>query len=301
MYVRSRNWVLTINHQKKLRYDNDELLKIIQDIPSISFTAFQLEQGEQGTLHHQAYLHFKNAKTFDSIKKAFPLSHIEEMRGSSDQAITYCTKEETRVGESVMWGEVPEQGKRNDYIEINNMLVNGATNDDIRRRFPTQYFLNRNKIEAVRQDLLEERFGYEYRYLSVIYMHGSTGIGKSRYVVEKYGYQNCYRISNYKNPFDTYKGEDVIVFEEFRESLPIEQMLEYLDGYPSRLPARYNDKVACYTKVYVISNWDFNKQYSRTKRNDIETYNAFERRFNFVGTLEQVIKYEYKEPVLPVF
>ena len=200
-----------------------------------------------------------------------------------------------------MWGEVPEQGKRNDFIEIQNMLKAGASNDQIRNRFPTQYFLHRNKIDAVRHDILEERFGVEYRNVTVIYLHGLTGVGKSRYVFEKYGSHNCCRISNYKNPFDAYNGQDVIVFEEFRESIPIEQMLEFLDGYPIHLPARYSDKVACYTKVYVISNWEFHKQFSVIKRKDQETYNAWKRRFSFIGTLDEVKEYEYEAPDEPVF
>ncbi len=32
------------------------------------------------------------------------------------------------------------------------------------------------------------------------------------------------------------KGQDVIVFEEFRSSLKIQDMLNYLDGYPCELP-----------------------------------------------------------------
>ena len=50
--------------------------------------------------------------------------------------------------------------------------------------------------------------------------------------------------------FEGYHGQEVLVFEEFSGQIPIEDMLNYLDIYPLSLPARYNDKTACYTKVY---------------------------------------------------
>jgi hypothetical protein len=87
-------------------------------------------------------------------------------------------------------------------------------------------------------------------------------------------------------------NEDVMVFEEFRESLPIQEMLQYLDGYPLKLKARYQDRVACYTKVYVISNWSFYAQYKKEQKTDKKTIDAFKRRFKFIGTLSEVKEYE---------
>ena len=92
--------------------------------------------------------------------------------------------------------------------------------------------------------------------------------------MEKYGYQNVYRVTDYDHPFDSYKGQDVIVFEEFRSSLKIQDMLNYLDGYPCELPCRYNNKLACFTKVYIITNISFNQQYikhSGRKQRDLES------------------------------
>jgi len=56
-------------------------------------------------------------------------------------------------------------------------------------------------------------------------------------------------------------------------------MLQFLDGYPCKLPARYTDKHACYTKVFIISNIPFNKQYINIQENEHESFEAFKRRF----------------------
>lgn len=100
--------------------------------------------------------------------------------------------------------------------------------------------------------------------------------------MEKYGYRNVYRVTNYAHPFDNYKGEKVIVFEEFRSSLPIADMLKYLDGYPVMLPCRYADKVACYETVYLISNIPLEQQYPNVQHDEPETYAAFLRRIHAV-------------------
>ncbi|MCL1844553.1 MAG: replication protein, partial [Defluviitaleaceae bacterium] len=95
-----------------------------------------------------------------------------------------------------------------------------------------------------------------------------------------YDYE-VYRVTNYEHPFDRYNGEDVIVLDEFRSSLKIKDMLVYMEGYPNTwLPARYGNKLACYTKIYIISNWRLEKQYANVQKDSPEDWDAFRRRIN---------------------
>ena len=105
--------------------------------------------------------------------------------------------------------------------------------------------------------------------------------------MERYGYENVYRVTDYKHPFDTYKGQDILIFEEFHSNIKIQDMLNYLDGYPLDLPCRYNNKVACYTKVYITSNMSLRDQYVNIQREYEETWNAFLRRIGTVKTFGQ--------------
>ena len=88
--------------------------------------------------------------------------------------------------------------------------------------------------------------------------------------MEKYGYENVFRVTDYHHPFDTYEGQDVIVFEEFNSSITIQDMLNYLDGYPVKLPARYTDKVASFTKVYITSNLQLTMQYPNVQEERLQ-------------------------------
>ena len=97
---------------------------------------------------------------------------------------------------------------------------------------------------------------------NVYYIWGDPGTNKTRYAYERHGYENVYRVTDYRHPFDEYKGESVMVFDEFNSQLKIEQMLNLLDIYPYKLPCRYANKIACYTTVYIISNLSLDEQYT---------------------------------------
>ncbi len=100
--------------------------------------------------------------------------------------------------------------------------------------------------------------------------------------MEKYGYGKVYRVTDYDHPFDGYKGQDVVIFEEFRSSLKIRDMLNYLDGYPVELPARYANKQVCFHEIYLISNIDLRQQYSWIQETENTTWQAFLRRIHNV-------------------
>lgn len=196
-------------------------------------------------------------------------------------------------------GELPEerQGERNDLAALYEMISAGKSNYDILEEQP-DFIAQLERMDRVRQIIQEENFKEVFRKLEVLYLFGDTGSGKTRSVMERYGYANVFRVTNYKHPFDQYKGQDVIMFEEFQSSIPINQMLIYLDGYPVMLPCRYSDKVACYTKAYILSNIPLKEQYPDIQDYSPETWKAFLRRIHKVqvfqnGRVETYSLFEY--------
>ena len=69
-------------------------------------------------------------------------------------------------------------------------------------------------------------------------------------------------------------------FEEFNSSIKINDMLSYIDGYPVSLECRYANKIACFTKVYILSNVPLEKQYPNVKEDNLSTWLAFIRRIS---------------------
>lgn len=289
----SRKYQLTINNPTDHGFTREVLHNTLAGLKSCIYWCMCDEIGEQGTLHTHLYLAFRNAAEFSMIQERFYGAHVEIARGSHHENRDYIRKEgkwqedakhETNLPDTFEEsGELPPEPERNQKQTeaIMEMVANGATNAEILREYPTA-MTRLSHIEQARQTLNEDKYRDEWRELTVTYLYGDTGTGKTRSVMEHYGYRNVYRITNYDHPFDNYKGEKVIVFEEFRSSLPVADMLKYLDGYPVMLPCRYADKVACFDKVYIISNIPLEQQYLGVQHNEPTTYKAFCRRIHHI-------------------
>ena len=91
------------------------------------------------------------------------------------------------------------------------MIRQGYSNYEIIFLCP-HFSFNIEKIERIRQTIREEEYKSQFRQLEVTYIYGATGTGKTRGVMEKYGYSNIFRVTDYDHPFDNYKGQDVIIF-----------------------------------------------------------------------------------------
>ena len=181
-------------------------------------------------------------------------------------------------------GAMPKagQGRRSDLADLYQMIKDGYSNIEILERNPDN-LLNLQHIDKARLEILSNQYRTQRRTnLLVTYVSGPTGYGKSRQILDTHGDSDVYRVTDYKHPFDTYSGENVLVFEEFRSDLLIGSMLNYLDVYPLQLPARYNNRQACYTFVYLVSNWKLEDQYRNIYSEQPDTWKAFIRRIQKV-------------------
>lgn len=293
--AQSRKWQVTINNPIEHGYTHDKIKEIMKKFKRCVYWCMSDEKGNlEETYHTHIYICCENGVLFSTMKNRFAGGHFEMCKGTSAENRDYVfkqgkwagsLKEETRIdGTQEEFGECPieRQGARNDIADLYDMIKSGMSDYEIMEQSP-DYLLHLDKIERARQSIRYEDYKEKWRDLQVTYIWGDTGSGKTRSVMEKYGYSNVFRVTDYQHPFDNYKGQDVIVFEEFRSSLKIGDMLNYLDGYPLELPSRYANKYACYTKVYIITNEPLSAQYSsNVQLSAIETYNAFLRRIHRV-------------------
>lgn len=287
----SRKYQLTINNPIEKGFTHEAIKAIIQNHLSCIYCCMADEIGENKTPHTHVYIASKNAIMFSTIQKRFYGAHIEFAQGTHQENRDYILKSgkwanDVKHGTSIEGtfeeiGELPEErtARQKESEAIFGMIKDGASDYEILNAYPTA--MNKlQHINTTRQTLRNEWYKKEYRQLTVTYLWGKTGVGKTRSIMEKYGYDKVYHVTNYRNPFDQYDGQDVILFDEFRSSLPIADMLKYLDGYPLMLPCRFSDRVACFTQVYVVSNIPMEKQYPDIQNYEPETWRAWIRRFN---------------------
>lgn len=290
--LQSRKYQLTINNPIEKEWTHEKIKQVISEMQQVLYWCMADEIGLQdGTYHTHVYIAFASARKVSTIQNKFPFVHFEVCKGTSQQNRDYVAKsgkwsndvkQDTCVdGTFEEFGEIPieRQGQRNDLTDLYDMIASGQTDYEIVSTNPN-YMLHLEKIQQVRRVIYGEKYRNTWRQINVEYIYGETGTGKSRTVLETHGYDNVYRITDYKHPWDSYSCQPVIVFEEFRSSLTCADMLNYLDGYPVELPSRYSNKIACFTKIYIISNIPIEEQYITVQRDSPETYKAFIRRIH---------------------
>lgn len=292
----SKKWLLVINNPQDCGLDHARLQEILSLFHPLYYCMAD-ETATTGTYHTHVYLFTHSPVRFSTLKNRLPTAHIEKAYGSSRENRDYITKSgkwantdksETSVaGTFFEFGKLPTEAEEKSPVmqQLLHNVKDGMTNTEIVEQTPSMAFRIR-EIDVLRQTLLAEQYSVENRKLEVTYLYGSTGAGKTRGIYERHNPRSIYRVTNYRAArgisFDGYHGQDVLVFEEFSGQIPIEDMLNYLDIYPLSLPARYNDKTACYTTVYITSNLPLEKQYRSEQWDRPETWRAFLRRIHNV-------------------
>lgn len=303
-----RKWMITINNPLDKGFTHEKIKELLSSIRSLDYWAMCDEIGnEKHTLHTHIVIHRGGALRFSTLKKLFPPADLEMLRGTLQQARDYIrkegkykgsNKEETNLKNTFEEsGIVPDehQGQRSDLIALYDMIKDGKSNYEILEDNPN-YMMQLEKVERCREILRYEQFKNIVREMHVEYWFGDPGSGKTSGVYKLFGgYDKVYRITDSRNPWDGYKGQDVILFDDFREyDFDISVLLKWLDIYPLELPCRYNNKQACFTNVYFTSNIPFDKLYDDLQKKDIKTWEAFCRRFNVIKEFHGSSVDEYK-------
>ena len=292
----SRRWSLTINNPKDCGLDHDTIIERLHLFHPRYFCLAD-EIGESGTYHTHIYLFSHSPIRFSTIKNRFPPAHIEKSMKGSVANRDYITKSgkwadtkkvETSVeGTFFEFGDIPTEAEEDSpsMYALMGCVEQGMTNAEIIRQKPS-YAFRLKGIDEMRDTLQAERYIKENRAVQVLYFYGDSGTGKTRSIFASHKTEDICRITDYggKNgtKFDAYHGQPVLVFEEFHSQIPIAAMLNYLDIYPLQLPARYHDRTACYTTVYITSNIPLEEQYVDIQRSELETWRAFLRRIGCV-------------------
>lgn len=296
MFIDTQSFMyqLTINAPLDKGWTHEHVLEIFRG--NFKTLVYICMADEQGSMYHtHIFVVFASRVRFSMIKRYFEEAHIEKCKGSVSDNVNYVkktgkwendnSKQEKKVeGTFEEYGTQPpdSKGKRSDMSELYQMVLDNMTNAEILAQ-NQDYILQIDKIDKVRTTILTEKYKETVRLdLEVVYISGATGTGKTRGVLEKNGYSNVYRVTDYLHPFDSYACQPVIALDEFRSSLRIKDMLLFCDIYPIELPSRYANKYACYNKIYIISNWALEKQYPEVQKEDVETWEALLRRIGKV-------------------
>ncbi len=231
---RSRRWCFTLNNPSDVSADDP------QQWPAVRFVIWQKEAGTLGTPHLQGFVVWEQAKSLASCKAACPRAHFEFSRGTVEQNVRYCSKccdtcyaakntEDCENCKRLMgpWtrGTRPAPGKRNDLYDVQDMLDSGAPMREVARAYFPAFVKYHRGLEKYKLLITPPR----HHRPEILVIIGTTGTGKSRFCKQQF--PGAFWKSRNKW-WDSYSGEDTVIWDEFYGWVPLSILLRVLDWYP---------------------------------------------------------------------
>lgn len=239
----------------------------------------QLEEGEGGLVHYQLFFILQRKGTLASVRQLWSpyVGHWELTR--SKAAEDYVWKEETRIGEPFEFGERPF--RRNSSVDWDAVKRNAQRGllDEIPSDIYVRYY---SSLCRIRGDALQPTF--VDRSCTVLW--GPTGTGKSYRA-----WQSCGVEAYSKDPrtkfWCGYRGQEAVIFDEFRGAIDIAHLLRWCDKYPVRVEVKGGTVPFSAKKLVFTSNLHPTSWYPDL---DHETYLALERRLEIIHVTEREVE-----------
>jgi len=267
-YKRQRAWCFTVNN-----YGEDDLRSMDELAKSARYLIYGKETGVNETPHLQGFVYFDILKHFNFVKRFLKRAHIEACRGSPEENIAYCSKQ----NDFVEIGKRPRQGVRIDLEDMKDSIMSGEkSTEDICVEAPHSYHMYGRTLQKLEDIALRRKF--RSWQTEGIWIWGPTGVGKSHEVFEGYDALTTYSYPNDGGWWDDYTGQETVLFNEFRGDIPYAKMLTLVDKWPEpvrrrcRCPAPFLAK-----KIYVTSSMPPEKVYHNVAAADsiVQLYRRF--------------------------
>lgn len=223
---RHRNWCITINNYTKEDLENIQLL---QASLIVKYYIYGIEVGESGTPHIQGYVEFSNGV---GLKRVVQLigkhGHYEPRRGTQEQAIKYCKKDENFTEQGT---KSNDNGVRKDWFAINHNVKIGMP---IRNQIEEGY----NCLQCIQHIEKISKYLEPVRnhMPRVWWLWGPSGSGKSKYAFETF--PDAYWVDTFQW-WDGYDGHSAVIIDDYRfDFCKFNELLRLLDRYPYKVPIK---------------------------------------------------------------
>lgn len=227
----SRYWLFTLNNPTDL------------DTPDFSdpkwknLVKLAIYQKEKvGTEHLQGYIVLTQPRRLVWMKKNLPRAHLEKRQGTHAQAVRYCSKEDTRISNPILY---PSSLSLEDLLQcvekenstlsnlnvMKTMIDNGKSDLDL-ADFDFLNWVKYNRGLTAYRLLKSQPRDHD---MHVAVYQGPTGTGKSKAAMELYPGAYWKQRSNW---WDGYENQKVVILDEFYGWLPFDLLLRLCDRYP---------------------------------------------------------------------
>lgn len=248
----------------------------------------QLEMGELGTPHLQAYVLGFNPLTLGGLKKLDPHAHWEQVK-KDNGAADYCMKEDTRLEGPLLFGTKPmtqkeSSVKANEKKAANNKAIiqKGALN------FMNEGLIDLKDYEKIRKALflvqLDSSTLRDSTDVKGVWIYGHPGVGKSHKAREDY--PGAY-LKPQNKWWDGYNGEKSVILDDFDKLGTC--LGHYLKIWADKWGATGEIKggtiILPFEHFVVTSNYSIQDLFA----DDLELQSAILRRFKVIHILDRML------------
>jgi len=312
----SRNWIYTLFNVGDVQPISESLeqsvgtwftqLKSHVDGGTIRYVIGQLERcPETGRLHIQLYAEYRNPVRRGQLQRLLGLPDgygwADPRRGSREQAIAYCSKEETRVVGPYQYGSTDVGDAKRSFVDTAIDALKAGGIKRVVEECPGIYLRYTRGVEALAAKYA--RPSDEFSAKEVFVLYGPTGTGKTSWAYDNYP-------GLFRMPFtsekaywsDGYEEEETILFDEYgvasEEKLPWSFLLQLIDGRPVQYPKKHGFNWILAKRFIFTSNlppidWYPGKYYDAFERRithifEFTAYKAFTIRKPSSYTVEEI-------------
>lgn len=281
-------WCFTINnfseHElQELRTHADKIRMGIH--PVMKFIVFEQEKGDETeTPHLQGYFKLTGQKQRRWIMahlEGFQRAHLEVAKGTDQQNIDYCTKDNNNV---VMEGDYRQPGKGTSskvWDDIRDMIKEGATASEIRDAYPCQYMARMSGITQwiceVYNDLHQDPWDGNLKDKN-IWIWGPAGTGKSRWARTLAGQKFNKNLNKW---WDGYAQQQVVILEDLdpnRCTALTQHIKIWADRYPFQAEVKGGTRPV-YPDYHLVVTSNYSPEQCFPNTEDLD---AITRRFHVV-------------------
>lgn len=288
--TKTRNWCFTW-----WNYTEDSIKRIeaLANNTRVKYVQCQEEVAPSTGKHHlQGFIIFVNEVGPKSVKSVLDNAcHIEMMRGSIEDNLAYCSKDESKLdgGRVIKIGDTPSgRGSRSDLKECAKAIINGQmTVKELMYDHPELYLQYRNgwsDLENVARGKARD-----FKTKVEVY-YGASGTGKTRKAVDENEGSYMLRRSNGSNVwFDGYEYNDTVIIDDFYNWIPFDMMLRLLDRYAMQVDVKGGSMQFNSKKIIITSN-----------KSPLEWYPnlSTEHKIALLRRIDCVHKYTHKQGII---
>lgn len=173
---------------------------------------------------------------------------LKVARGTVDQNIEYCSKD----GIFTEFGDRPVSQSGTVEQLVDDIKSNKTTVERVVLEMPNMYHRYGRTLERA-QDLVLANRVRDF-IPTVHWLYGPTGCGKTRKAVELAGESVYWYKQSDRGWQDGYFGQSSLIIDDFRGSIPYDELLRMLDRYPYELSRRGRMPVPLLAKTIIITS-----------------------------------------------